>query len=429
MRFMRKWVVYFILNFCTLAGSLVEASESAEFKVEFNARYATHLQPMKDISSNKMGLEFEQTFRSYLWSTKVGVEATSDSTYGTNASQWSDTLIQKNSSEFIPRDIYVQLQSGMFFTRWGYQNVVWGESFGMYYADVVNPKDLREFGIGNLARQRRQIPMAQFKLVGSSWSAQYLYIPTPQFHLLPYPGSSFFTVNKNDHFSSAQFSISDESKNYEGGEHGGRLTYLLSSVDFSLFSLDAYDRMPIYSGQVTSLSPLTINLVPAHSKYRVHGATVTFDLSGYLVRSEFVYHQDRKFQTLVGTTLSETSANQSVYVLGFDINEWKGWVVGLQGSADIVSSDLMTLTRKKQISYASLKISKEISSTLTADVTFSQLLEDKSYMIQTQMTKALSRRLEIGFGVDYFDGHANTQMDQLREANRAYLSMRMVEFK
>ena len=60
--------------------------------------------------------------------------------------------------------------------RVGNQSVVWGEAFGAYYADIVNPKDLRQSALGDVATWRLPIPMVNvIGFAGDFDSPIYLY--------------------------------------------------------------------------------------------------------------------------------------------------------------------------------------------------------------------------------------------------------------
>jgi hypothetical protein len=42
----------------------------------------------------------------------------------------------------------LQYKRNKFQLRFGNQQLVWGEAFGFFFADIINPKDTREFGLG-----------------------------------------------------------------------------------------------------------------------------------------------------------------------------------------------------------------------------------------------------------------------------------------
>ena len=101
------------------------------------------------------------------WSLLAGARGYAEAAYGANRGRYSDAVRERDSHELLMRDFYLEYKSGTALVRLGNQQVVWGEAFGFYFADIVNPKDLREYGLGDLTDQRLQVPMLNAKLLFS----------------------------------------------------------------------------------------------------------------------------------------------------------------------------------------------------------------------------------------------------------------------
>lgn len=69
----------------------------------------------------------------------------------------------KNTREIYLGDNYLKYKSASWVLQTGYQDVGWGEAFGFNYADIVNPKDLRETFYTDYADSRLPLFLVNFK--------------------------------------------------------------------------------------------------------------------------------------------------------------------------------------------------------------------------------------------------------------------------
>ena len=161
------------------------------WNLHYDLRYGYHLLAPEDLATDRHMLETEQKFTTGSWTLVGSLRAFVEAAYATNSSRYQGPVVQNDSQEIRLRDLYLQYKHGHFLIRLGNQQVVWGESFGFYYADIVNPKDLRELGIGDLAANRLQVPMLNANFIYGDYSLQAIYIPKPFFDIIPSQGSDF----------------------------------------------------------------------------------------------------------------------------------------------------------------------------------------------------------------------------------------------
>ena len=96
--------------------------------------------------------------------------------------------------EFTLRENYLDVSAGNLEVRLGRQHVVWGEMVGLFVADVVSARDLREFILPEPELEMLRIPQwaARAEYFMNDVKAELLWIPLPSFNNIGKPGADFF---------------------------------------------------------------------------------------------------------------------------------------------------------------------------------------------------------------------------------------------
>jgi len=99
--------------------------------------------PMSDLATSRLYFDVEQ--RSKRHSSLAGVSQRTVESRGclrTKPKPISQAMSDNESVELELRDTYLHLSGAGFSARLGMQTVVWGETFGFFYADVGEPQRL-----------------------------------------------------------------------------------------------------------------------------------------------------------------------------------------------------------------------------------------------------------------------------------------------
>ncbi len=209
------------------------------YEINFDHRVAGKSNNLRQIQSHRSSLEFTQSSEGNWFAARVGARARSESAYAKRADEFSDSFVSKNSSEIEFRDAYIQLQQGSWRLRAGNHQVVWGEAFGFFYADIINPKDLREVGLGSLGDNRIPSPILNLQYLGSKWSLQLLANFRPQGSLLPDAESPFAPAS----LRSLSLPVSDGNTNYDNPEAGANFGFTSGSLDVHLFAHEGIQKI------------------------------------------------------------------------------------------------------------------------------------------------------------------------------------------
>lgn len=406
--------------------SLAANAAKYSYELDFDARYGVHTLGEPNVATNRQTFQYEQKSDfNNLWSSVLGLRVEVEGAYSSLPERYGTGDVGKYESQtFLPRDNYLQYKNGALRVRAGYQQVVWGEAFGLYYADIVNPKDYRNAGLGDLSRNRLDIPMVNAQWIYSESSLQLLFIPWPAFDLLPSSGSDFNSLQLPPAALALPVKIErNPTDPPTRGEYGFRWSKQLNGFDFSFFYLNYFDRLPVY--RITTLtSPLSFDLIPEYKPLQSAGTTLTVDLNGYLVRSEIVQHFDREYNTIDGSSnLSSAKSNELVYVVGLDLPPRDRWQVGFQYSESRLKN-ANWLLRKNTQSLVAARVAKQFQSDVLVETLVSYYTSDSSELLQASVTLPISNQTEFLIGADRFEGNTTSELGRFKNASRAWVMLK-----
>jgi hypothetical protein len=357
---------------------------------------ANHLFAPADLALHRHRVEAEATLSfDSSWSFTAGASAYAEGAFGENRARYNAPVSVIESQEVVPQEIYLQYRRGPWKIRLGNQQVGWGEAFGAYYADIVNPKDLRQFALGDLAALRIPVPMANIVGIFGRFTAQAIYIPKPYFNKSPALGSDFGLPYP----PGSPLSMPDDRTlptTLENGELGARLGLLVSGFDLGVFAFDYHDRFPTYH-----LDPGLV-LRPEYPRVRSLGTTGSKEWHSFVLRWEGLY-------------TFAPAKDELTAVGGLDYNGFEGWRLGLQVSTirkltvqDLLAFHLAVTTWREQ----------------SLETVLSYAPRDGSSLSQLRYLVPLSNRFELQAGGDIFLGGARSQFGMFHAASRAFLELR-----
>ena len=150
---------------------------------------------------------------------------------------------RSQSARFEIRDSYYQLEKDSLRARIGFQSLAWGETYGLFIADLPNPRDWSDPRLLDIAYVKKPVFMAQLQwfgeVLGGTSSAQVFFTPITRSQQLSQTWS--------------QEAIADP-----GAEGGLRLSRLFElGLDASFFLISHLDRTPVPVPERTLSTGLT----------------------------------------------------------------------------------------------------------------------------------------------------------------------------
>jgi hypothetical protein len=249
--------------------------------------------------------------------------------------------------EAMFRETYIDLGAGDWEFRLGRQNIVWGEMVGVFVADAVSAKDLRQFLLPDFDMIRIPQWAARGEYFSGDFHAEAVWIPYMTYDNIGVPGMDFypFTPPVAPGYQSV---IADEQQPHglDDSAYGGRLSWIKDGWDVSGFYYTTNDPTPAYSRQ-TSLN--TIIYTPIHKRIYQLGATLGKDLGPMVLKAEALYTHDRLVSTLDPLD-ADGLVKQNIfdYIIGlewsfpqetrFNMQFFQRWIPN--ANPDIVADDL-----------------------------------------------------------------------------------------
>jgi hypothetical protein len=206
--------------------------------------------------------------------------------------------------------------------RLGRQHIVWGEVPGLFFADVVSAKDVREF----LLQEFDALRIPQWAVRADYYHADFhfevVWIPAPTVDRIGKPGDDFYPYPPVAPGFVPGFKTEQKpDPKLENSNFGMRASVLANGWDLSAFVYRSYDNEPAFYREVVAGPVPTFVYEPRHERITQYGGTVTKDLGPAVFKAEVVYTHDRAFSVQgVSDVDGIAKLNLVDYLLGLDFS-------------------------------------------------------------------------------------------------------------
>lgn len=332
-------------------------------------------------------------------------------------------LPKKESFEVYLGENFLKYKGESWAAQLGYQEVVWGEAFGFNYADLISPKDQRETLYSDADIARRPLLLANLKTFFSSGdfsgSLQLLYSPEPRFsRTLPvevYAGE----LVPNITFNVARKKTPDL---FEESEVGGKASFSYSGFDVSLFGFSYLDRDPHYVLDSATLT--TINVHEEHNKVQSTGFAVAKTIGDFVFRADAVLTKDKMVNYLENNLLRFYPTDFTNYVISLDsptYNDYSGVLI----FASSTVKDIMPLSFREQTErYVIGKITKNMGSDKTIELSYTHELEHTGRSVQTFLNWPISSTTDLKLGGQFYSGDDSSNLNKFKNVSSIFFSLK-----
>jgi hypothetical protein len=329
------------------------------------------------------------------------------------------------------RENYLDFSAGDWAFRVGAQNIIWGEVAGLFFADVVSARDLREFLLPSFDILRIPQWAARAEYFAGDSHFEAIWIPVPTFDNIGKPGSDFYPVplGAKPTVSDAAF-FADPVKpdrSLSDGNFGLRAGTLVNGWDLAAFYYRSYAVSPTFFRVATANPASPFLFEPRYDRIWQVGSTVTKDLGNVVVRAEAVYAGGQKFASTdpaapEGVVSRNTldwivSAEHPFETLDGRVNVQVFKRHYFSGSADDVALNAGDWG-------ASVLISAKVSPKWEPSLQWIQTFGGGGAMIRPRVAWIPVRNLSVAFGVDIFNGDRNGLFGRYADKDRGYTELR-----
>lgn len=237
--------------------------------------------------------------------------------------------ILKDRSGFQLREAYAYYSDSHWDVRAGRQIITWGVADALRLTDIISPMDYTEFLAQDYDDIRIPVGALRLRYSREKWCFEAVAVPVSSFFELP-------TDNENPWSVGPLPMGAEPSHKLCNMEYGGRLSFFLSGVDFSLSALHTWNKMPVFYQGVGTYRRMTML-----------GADVSIPVGQFVVRSEVAEYLDE-----LQTTGRAASTNA---LLGLDWYAGNDWSLSAQYAHKYIASG-----EHRNSGLATFRISKEL---------------------------------------------------------------------
>lgn len=322
--------------------------------------------------------------------------------------------------EAMIREAYLDVSAGDWDFRLGRQHIVWGEMVGLFFADVVSARDMRQFLLPDFDMIRIPQWAARAEYFSGDFHAEAVWIPIMSYDDIGKPGAEFYPFSPP-----AGTVIAKEKKpvGLDDAGYGARLSWLTGGWDVSGFYYTANDPTAAFSRQ---MSLGTITYQPIHERIHQLGATLGKDLGPMVLKAEAVYTRDKRFSTLdLLDADGLVKQNFLDYIVGLEWSFPQETRFNLQLFQRWFPDHDPGIVPGTTESGVSLLLSTQaLHPRLEPELLLISSLNRADWLAQFKLTWKMDGNWRLATGVDIFEGPVNSLFGTYDDNDRVYTEVR-----
>ena len=355
---------------------------------------------------------------------KIGGRADYDPVIG-NSGFYLDRVKDDQRTDFFWRETYLDFSAGDWEFRVGAQNIVWGEVVGLFFADVVSARDLREYLLPSFDIIRLPQWAARGEYFFGDSKLELVWIPVPTFDNIGKPGSDFYPAPLP---SPTPQAVADQfrdptkpDRDLSNSNYGVRFGTLVGGWDLAAFYYRAFATSPTFYRNADG------TFQPQYDRIWQVGGTMSKDLGRFVLRAEAVYANGGYFAStdptaprgvvqrdtldwIVSAEMPFESIDGRVNVQVFQRHYFNG-------GGDAVALDTGSFG-------ASLLVSAKVTSSIEPSLQWIQGFGGAGAMVRPRVNWYAARNLVVGVGADIFNGDIDGLFGRYNNRDRGYLEVR-----
>lgn len=322
--------------------------------------------------------------------------------------------------DFFLRENYLDISAGDFDFRLGRQHVIWGEMVGLFFADVVSARDMREFILPSFDIMRIPQWAMRTEYTKDDLHAEVLWIPVATLDEIGRPGADYYSGP----LRGAGYLPEDRSgRNIGNSNYGLRLSYLKDGWDVSGFYYHSLDASPTFYRVSGPAAPPVFQA--RHDKIDQVGATFAKDFGSIVLKGELIYTDGRKFNVTRPAAVDGLARQNTLdYVLGLDFNLPAETRLNLQFFQRVYFGHDPDLIADKRESGASILLNGKIWNKLEAQALLIHSLNHSDWMFRPRLSWNFQKDWRWALGADIFGGRPTGLFGRFDHSDRVYSELR-----
>lgn len=325
------------------------------------------------------------------------------------------------------RETYLDVATGNWDFRLGRQHVIWGEMIGLFFADVVSARDMREFILPDFDMLRVPQWAARAEYFHDDFHAELLWVPVATYDEIGKPGAEFYPYQPVLPGMTAQYRNEvTPTRNLDNGNYGARLNWLKNGWDISGFYYYSMDIQPTFYRQVDfSASAPIAYFEPRHDRISQVGSTLTKDFDSFVLKGEGVYTHGRSFTATNPMDSDGVVAQNTLdWALGLDFTLPDDARFNAQLFQRVFfDHDPGIIPDQRENGY-SLYLNKKFGSAWEAQATYIASLNRTDWLFRPRVQWNFAKNWRMLAGADVFNGPPLGLFGQYDNRDRVYSEVR-----
>ncbi len=324
------------------------------------------------------------------------------------------------------RETYLDASAGDWDFRLGRQHVVWGEMVGLFFADVVSARDLREFILPDFETLRTPQWAARAEYFKDDFHAELLWVPVASYDDIGKPGAEFYPYQPVlPGFVGQYRNEVRPARNLGNGNYGLRLTTLRGGWDMSAFHYRSMDIAPTFYRE-TVLAPVpTMTFEARHERIAQTGGTVAKDFGSVVLKGEAVYTRGRKFGILTLTDPDGLAAQNTLdWAAGLDFTLPADARFNVQLFQRVFFDHHPDIVPEQKENGYSLYLNKKFAGNWEAQATWIASLNRTDWLFRPRVQWNFQKNWRLLMGADVFKGPPLGLFGQYAKRDRVYSEVR-----
>ncbi|QSA95688.1 DUF1302 family protein [Methylococcus sp. EFPC2] len=343
---------------------------------------------------------------------------------------YSSSVRNDQRFDFSIRETYLDFSAGDWDFRVGRQHIIWGEMVGLFVADVVSAKDLRQFILPDFDLLRIPQWAIRSEYFHADLHAEFVWVPVPTVNDIGKVGSEFypFTTPDISGFRTITYDDKAPSQTLGNSAYGVRTSYLKNGWDASLFYYSTPELSPSFRRTVRE-SEAVITFTPIHKRIQQFGVTMAKDISRTAVfKAEAVYSMGRPL-SVTDQRDSDGLVGQDIldYIAGIDytLEELENTRFNIQFFQSVITDWHRDVVADRVDSGVSFLFStRALHPKLEPEVLYVHGFNHNDWMLQTKLTWEFTTNWRWVNGIDAFGGGRQGVFGQYNEKDRIYSELR-----
>jgi hypothetical protein len=325
-------------------------------------------------------------------------------------------------AELQIREAYLDFAAGEVEWRVGRQDIVWGEMVGLFFADVVSAKDMREFVLPDFQVLRIPQWAARAEYFNHDFHAEVAWIPFPSYDNIGKPGSDYYSYP----VSPAGIPVVQKERHPDNslghGNFGVRLSQLSNGWDISGFYYSSMDSSATFVRDAVVQNQFT----PLHKRIWQAGGTMAKDFGDFVLKGEAVYTQGRRFNlTNLASSDGLVKQNTLDWALGLDMNPTSETRFNTQVFQRIYFNQNPDTIFDRLENGFSLLLNHKLARDWEAEILWIRSINRDDWMLRPKLSWRFQTDTRLNMGVDVFQGPDDGLFGQYRKrGDRVYAELR-----